>query len=169
MWWRRLLVVVLLIFAEVGEEQNPWKRKQTTVRLSLWPPRHTCMPITLFFSRIREIRVRYASRGEVDGALFGMYISTVHLTYGFRAKRASASRRRATPPVHLRSGILSISTFGLAYMCAMICAYVRNVALWPPGPADSRNGAPDGLPVREISRGRALRTPPPPSAVFPSA
>ena len=76
------------------------------------PRRHILVPKTLFFPRDRESRVRYASRGSLEEALSSICLSTVHLTHDFRAKRASLSRRRASPPVHLRRGILSVSAFG---------------------------------------------------------
>ena len=55
-----------------------------------------------------------------------MYISTVHLTRGFRVKRASGDLRRAPAPVQLRGGIRSIF------------AYIHRVALCQPGRAESR-------------------------------
>jgi len=66
---------------------------------------------TSFFSRNREPRAQCTARGAVDGALFSLYVSTVHLTRGFRAKRASGGLRRAPAPVQLRGGILSISAW----------------------------------------------------------
>jgi len=94
---------------------------------------------TSFFSRNREPRIQCTA--PIDGALFSLYVSTVHLTRGFRAKRASGGVRRAPAPVQLRGGIRSISAWSRRHMAP---ASLRR--------AECRGRVPTGLPVREECR-----------------
>jgi len=58
-------------------------------------------------------RAEWLARGAIDGSRFSLYISTVHLTRGFRVKRASGRPRRAPAPVQY---LLSISAWPRRHM-----------------------------------------------------
>ena len=126
---------------------------------------HVCAK-TLFFYRVsRSVRVAWhGTRGA-----FCMDVSTVHQNLRFPFQTHVGEPPARFIPRTFTQGHCQHFSFWLAHIGAMIFEYIRRVAFCPPGRAESRNRASNGLSVQDKCRAACFARCRRANAVFPPA
>jgi hypothetical protein len=116
---------------------------------------------SVLFFRNREPRAQLTVCSAVDGAMFRLYISTVHMTRGCRAKRASGGLRRARTPVQLCGGTRSISAWPGRHIMAPASLRITQSRALPPWSRREQGPCPDRVACPRNTPRPVLRALPP--------